>query len=104
MDQELFELLKYLPVSHGYLTPLIDYYESHDAESLKIKLSSISGLKGIESPMKRDENGWYPDYSSRYFTEDFGYSLKYIWELGKKYNVKMPNIDMVYHWGKQKIN
>lgn len=100
MDAELFKILELLPVTPGYLTPLIDYYESNDAESLKNKLSSISGLKGIASPMKRDEWGWYPDYNSRYFTEDFGYSLRYIWELGKKYNVDMPNIDRVYQWGK----
>lgn len=103
MDEELFRLLDYLPVSKDYLVPLIDYYESSDAESLKNKLSSISGLKGITSPMKQDDRGWIPDFSNRYFTEDFGYSLKYIWELGQKYGVNMPYIDMVYRWGKQKI-
>ena len=53
--------------------------------------------------MKEDDRGWYPDFGSRYFTEDFGYSLKYIWELGKKYNVSTPKIDQVYTWGKAKI-
>lgn len=104
MDAELFRILEHLPVTSGYLIPLIDYYESHDAESLKDKLSSIPGLKGITSPMKQDEKGWYPDYNSRYFTEDFGYSLRYIWELGKKFEVDMPNIDKVYKWGKSKIS
>lgn len=104
MDAELFRILEHLPVTPGYLTPLIDYYDSHDAESLKNKLSSISGFKGIVSPMKKDERGWYPDYSSRYFTEDFGYSLRYIWELGKKYNVDTPNIDKVYCWGTKKLS
>jgi len=99
MDAELFKILEHLPVTPGYLTPLMDYYESHDAASLRNKLSSISGFKGITSPMKRDERGWYPDYGSRYFTEDFGYSLRYIWELGQKYNVDTPNIDRVYEWG-----
>lgn len=103
MDEELFQLLDFLPVSKDYLVPLIDYYESSDAKSLKEKLSSISGLKGITSPMKKDNQGWLPDFSNRYFTEDFGYSLKYIWELGQKYGVNMPNIDMVYRWGKKKI-
>lgn len=100
MDDELFKILEHLPVTPGYLIPLVTYYDSHDAESLKNKLSSIAGFKGITSPMKRDDKGWYPDYSSRYFTEDFGYSLKYIWELGKKFGVDMPCIDHVYQWGK----
>lgn len=103
MDAELFKILEHLPVEKNYLVPLLEYYESTDAISLKNKLSSITGFKGITSPMKKDEKGWYPDFSSRYFTEDFGYSLKYIWELGKKYNIDMPNIDKVYHWGKLKI-
>lgn len=103
MDAELFKILEHLPVTPGYLTPLIDYYESYDAESLKNKLSSISGLKGITSPMIKDNAGWYPDYENRYFTEDFGYSLRYIWELGKKFDIEMPNIDIVYHWGRGKL-
>lgn len=100
MDAELFEILKHLPVDSNYLTPLLEYYESHDAASLKNKLSSIQGFKGITSPMKEDDRGWYPDFKSRYFTEDFGYSLRYIWELGNKYSVDTPNINMVYSWGK----
>lgn len=104
MDQELFHILEHLPVTPGYLIPLLEYYESADATSLKNKLSSISGLKGISSPMVEDINGWYPDFTNRYFTEDFGFSLRYIWELGKKYNVATPNIDKVYEWGKSKIN
>ncbi|MDE6648819.1 MAG: NAD/NADP octopine/nopaline dehydrogenase family protein [Muribaculaceae bacterium] len=103
MDAELFDILKHLPVDIKCLVPLLEYYESHDAASLKEKLSSIEGFKGITSPMKEDDRGWYPDFGSRYFTEDFGYSLKYIWELGKKYNVSTPKIDQVYTWGKAKI-
>lgn len=103
MDAELFKILEHLPVDSSYLTPLLEYYESHDALSLKKKLASINGFKGITSPMKQDERGWYPDFSSRYFTEDFGFSLKYIWELAKRHHVDTPNIDMVYDWGKSKI-
>ena len=41
MDREFFELLKVLPVTEGYLPPILEYYESHDAQSLADKLSSI---------------------------------------------------------------
>lgn len=104
MDAELFDLLAKLPVTPGYLTPLLEYYESSDAAGLKAKIASIPAFKGITSPMKCDERGWYPDYSSRYFTEDFGYSLRYICELGRKHNVNMPTIDRVYNWGLTHIN
>ena len=103
MDAEFFEILRHLPVSEGYLPRILDYYESHDAVSLARKLSSIQGFKGITSPMKEGANGWMPDFASRYFTEDFPYGLRYIWELGHKLGVEIPNIDKVYNWGLSKI-
>ncbi len=104
MDHELFELLKVLPVAQDFLQPVLKYYESTDAESLCRKLSSIKGFKGILSPMKEIEKGkWVPDFESRYFTEDFGISLKYIWQLTLTHYTQAPLIDKVYRWGIEKI-
>lgn len=103
MDEELFRLLKVLPVSEGYLSPVLDYYESYDAKSLADKLSSIQGFKGIASPMKQVSAGWIPDFESRYFIEDFPYGLKYIWQLAHEKGINCPNIDKVYEWGMSKV-
>ncbi|MBQ2912592.1 MAG: NAD/NADP octopine/nopaline dehydrogenase family protein [Bacteroidales bacterium] len=103
MDDEFFSLLHVLPVSKGYLPPVLEYYESNDAKSLAAKLSSIQGFKGITSPMKQVDNGWIPDFQSRYFTEDFPYGLRYIWQLAHENNIDCPNIDMVYEWGMSKL-
>ena len=103
MDEEFFTILRYLPVSEGYLPRILDYYESHDAESLARKLSSIQGFKGITSPMTETAEGWVPDFASRYFTEDFPYGLRYIWELAHQLNVDVPCIDKVYNWGISKL-
>lgn len=103
MDREFFELLKVLPVTEGYLPPILEYYESHDAQTLAAKLSSIAGFKGITSPMIQTEEGWIPDFKSRYFTEDFPYGLKYIWQLAHAYNISTPVIDEVYQWGISKL-
>ena len=103
MDEEFFTILRYLPVSEGYLPRILDYYESHDAESLARKLSSIQGFKGITSPMTETTEGWVPDFASRYFTEDFPYGLRYIWELAHQLNVDVPYIDKVYNWGVSKL-
>lgn len=103
MDEEFFKLLKTLPVSAGYLPTVLEYYESHDAKSLATKLGSISGFKGITSPMKQVEDGWIPDFESRYFTEDFPYGLKYIWKLAHENGIECPNIDKVYKWGISKV-
>ncbi len=103
MDEEFFTILRYLPVSEGYLPRILDYYESHDAESLARKLSSIQGFKGITSPMTETAEGWMPDFASRYFTEDFPYGLRYIWELAHQLNIDVPYIDKVYNWGISKL-
>lgn len=104
MDEEFFRLLDVLPVSKGYLPRILDYYESHDAESLARKLSSIQGFKGITSPMVETDRGWEPDFKSRYFTEDFPYGLHYIWKLVHEKGIHAPNIDKVYEWGMGKVN
>ena len=103
MDEEFFRLLKVLPVSANYLPTVLDYYESNDAKSLANKLGSIQGFKGITSPMRQLENGWVADSESRYFTEDFPFGLKYIWQLAHDKGISCPNIDMVYEWGMNKI-
>lgn len=103
MDDEFFRLLQVLPVSKGYLPPALEYYESHDAKSLAVKLGSIQGFKGITSPMKQVDDGWVPDFQSRYFTEDFPYGLKYIRQLAHENKIDCPTIDMVYEWGINKL-
>lgn len=103
MDEEFFRLLSLLPVEQGYLPTALNYYESHDAASLARKLSSIQGFKGITSPMKQTAGGWVADYSSRYFTEDFPFGLKYIWQLAHEKGVSCPYIDRVYAWGISKL-
>lgn len=103
MDEEFFRLLDKLPVSKGFLPRILDYYESHDAASLALKLSSIQGFKGITSPMVETEAGWVPDFSSRYFTEDFPHGLYHIWQLAHQYGVSTPHIDKVYAWGMSKM-
>ena len=103
MDTEFMTLLQKLPIEEGAVPPLLEYYESHDAPSLTRKISSIPAFQTIESPMKRIENGWIPDFESRYFTEDFPYGLRYIWSLAKELNVPIPTIEKVYKWGMSKI-
>ena len=103
MDAEFMSLLKKLPIKDGAIMQLLEYYESHDDESLTRKISSIAAFQSIESPMKRVAEGWIPDFESRYFTEDFPFGLKYIWTLAKDLKVETPTIDKVYEWGMEKI-
>ncbi len=100
MDRELFDLIGVLPVNPGFIKPILEYYESSDACSLTSKIRSIESFKRILSPMTETDGGFTPDFTSRYFVEDFGYGLKYIYELAKKHSVVTSVIDTVYRWGR----
>ena len=103
MDIEFMQLLEKLPVDRNKIPTLLDYYESKDAVSLTKKISSISAFQSILSPMKRVNEGWIPDFESRYFTEDFPHGLKFIKDLAIKSRVNTPTIDRVYEWGMSKL-
>lgn len=100
MDEEFQQLLKKLGVSEGCIPPVLEYYESLDAESLTKKIRSIPAFQGIASPMVLNKFGLYePDFTSRYFTEDFMYGLRFVIELGRKLKMGMPILETVYQWG-----
>ena len=81
MDEEFQALLKKIGLKEGAIPSVLQYYESTDAESLTKKLHSISAFKGICSPMITNKFGKFePDFTCRYFTEDFPYGMKFIVE------------------------
>lgn len=102
MDDEFQQLLKALGLKPGCIPTILDYYESTDAVSLTQKLHDIKAFQGILSPMKEIKDGWIPDFSSRYFTEDFPYGMRFIVETAHKQSVTIPTIEEVYQWGLSK--
>lgn len=99
MDGEFMELVRTICGPNASIQPLLEYYESADSRSLTEKISSIPAFRTIESPLVEVEGGWGPDTGSRYFTEDFTFGLKFIWEMCHQYAVPCPVIDKVYAWG-----
>ena len=99
MDLEFQSLLKVLGVREGSVPTVLDYYESKDAASLTKKICSISAFQGISSPMKQVSGGWIPDFSSRYFMEDFHHGLQIIVDLIINNNLFTTNINKVFNWG-----
>jgi len=105
MDREFMTLLHALPMNPEAIPTLLDYYESVDAVSLCHKLQSISAFQTIPAPMRPlPDGGWVPDFESRYFTEDFPYGLRFVYDLAREHGVATPVIDEVYAWGISKIN
>ena len=104
MDREFQAMLKLLPISNGAIPNVLDYYDSHDEQSLCDKLASIPAFKNIKAPMIGNENdGYEPDFNSRYFTEDFPYGLYSIVKVARDINFKTPVIEEVYRWGMNMI-
>ena len=104
MDREFQALLKLLPVAEGAIPNVLDYYESHDEQSLRDKLASIPAFKSLTAPMiGNDNDGYDPDFNSRYFTEDFPYGLSSIVKVARENNFSTPIIDEVYQWGMRMI-
>ena len=104
MDDEFQQLLKTLGLKPGCIPTILDYYESADEITLTQKLHDIRAFQGILSPMKAVEGGFIPDFSSRYFTEDFPYGMRFIVETAHKHDVPIPTIEKVYQWGLSKIS
>lgn len=104
MDKEFFRLLEALQVPMVHIETLLTHYEATDAASLTAKLRSIPSFANIYSPMTQVADGWLPDFTSRYFTEDFPYGLRFIYELAHQHNLSTPTIDIVYNWGMNYIN
>ena len=103
MDREFQVLLDKLEIPKGVIPTLLDYYESTDAQSLTKKIRSIKAFRSIKSPMIEIENGWIPDFKSRYFTEDFPFGLRYIKELAQQNGIHIPVINRIFNWGIEMI-
>lgn len=103
MDNEFQQLLKVLPVSPGSIPPLLTYYESVDIPSLTRKIRSIPAFAGMMAPMKPCEGGFVPDFSNRYFSEDFPYGLAVIQKVMKEKEIPCPTIDRILAWGQRYI-
>lgn len=74
------------------------HYESDTPQKLTQKIRSIAGFKGIYTPMVQVENGFVPDFNSRFFTADFPFGLKILLQVAQFAGVEAPNMSKVYEW------
>ena len=104
MDGEFQQLLSALHLKPGSIPSILDYYESSDVATLTRKIRSIKAFQGIMSPMRKTAEGYVPDFSSRYFTEDFPYGMRFIVETAHKALSPIPTIESIYAWGMAKYH
>lgn len=101
MDSELQKVAQsYKEIGGAEIIPLTEYYESQTIGDLTKKISGIPAFKGITSPMVKTESGYKPDFDSRYFTEDFCFGLKQIYDLGILAGLTLPHIEQTLNWAR----
>lgn len=98
-DEELQDMLKIMDkLDLHNVRSLKLHYNSDTVESMTKKLTSIKSLHNLASPMKQVENGWVPDFQSRYFRADFPFGLAIIVELADVLGFAAPNIKNTMDW------
>ncbi|WP_299524040.1 NAD/NADP-dependent octopine/nopaline dehydrogenase family protein [uncultured Methanobrevibacter sp.] len=95
-DSQLQDLCDVLRING--VKSLKDHYESYSIKSMTQKIKSIGAFKGLTSPMIQTDNGWIPDFSSRYFTTDFSFGLKVIIDIARIYNVDVSYLEKIWDW------
>ncbi len=86
---------------HNVLS-LRKHYESNDAIELTAKIKSIASFKGLGTPCIKTENGYIPDFNSRYFIADFPFGLNVLIQIADLLKVNCPKMKKVYMWYKTK--
>lgn len=82
----------------SFVKSLKQHYESNTPQQLTKKITSIKSFKGLTSPCVKVENGYLPDFSSRYFTADFPFGLSILVQLSKLLNLDCPYMQQTLDW------
>jgi len=99
-SDELQQLCKAIPMDLRDVESMQYRHNARSPEDLAIKIRSLDRLKGLYSPVKRDDIGFVPDFESRYFASDFTYGIKIMIEVAKLFNVPTPTMDLIWEWYK----
>ncbi len=98
-DDELQQMCKIIEkLDLSSVRSLKLHYESRTVKEMTKKIRSIKSLQNLYSPMKKADNGWIPDFNSRYFTADFPFGLAILEELSDILDYNAKNIKETMSW------
>lgn len=97
-SDEMKEICDRLPVDLSEVQTIQEYYESPTPEKLTEKFHSIPSFYPLTLPMVKEEKGYRPDFTSRFYTEDMPFGVCIIKALGLIARVKTPMIDTILDW------
>ncbi len=97
-SDELQQLCKAIPMDLRDVESMQSRHGIRTPEELAARICSLDRLKGLYSPVVKDEIGYIPDFDSRYFASDFTYGIKIMIEVAKLFNVSTPTMDTIWEW------
>ncbi len=100
-SDELQQLCKAIPMDLRDVESMQARHKIRNPEELAAKICSLDRLKGLYSPVVKDELGYVPDFNSRYFASDFTYGIKIMIEVANLFDVPTPTMDTIWEWYKR---
>ena len=98
VSDELQDLCKALPMDMRDVESMQKRHNIRTPEELAARICSLDRLKGLYSPVIKNEKGYIPDFSSRYFISDFPFGIKIMIEVAKLFNVDTPMMNAIWNW------
>lgn len=97
-SDELQQLCKAIPMDMRDVESMQTRHNIRTPEELAARICSLDRLKGLYSPVVKDEIGYVPDFNSRYFISDFPFGIKIMIEVANLFGVETPVMDTVWEW------
>lgn len=97
-SDEMIDICNRLPINLSGVQSIQKYYEANTPEKLTKKFHSIPSFYNLKLPMNKVEDGYVPDFSSRFFTEDIPNGVCIIKALAIMMDMKTPVIDEILEW------
>ena len=97
-SDEMMAICKAIPMDLSEVESIQGYYESPTPEALTEKFHSIPSFHMLTLPMKKTDNGFVPDFNSRFYTEDIPNGVCILKALALLTGTEVPVIDMILDW------
>ena len=99
-SDELQQLCKAVPMDMRDVESMQARHNIRTPEELAEKISKLERLKGLRSPVLKDNIGYFPDFDSRFFASDFTFGIKIIIDVARLFDVPTPTMDTIWEWYK----
>lgn len=97
-SDELQQLCKAIPMDLRDVESIQTRHNCRTPEELAYRIRNLDRLKGLYSPVIKEEKGFVPDFNSRYFVSDFPYGIKIMIETADLFDFPTPVMDKVWEW------